>query len=153
MDAEKFLPWLALLFAGGILTQFAALKNARSTARQVESEANAAKEKLPAEIDSITVTGAEKAVLMMQSVNESLRAEITRRGEEIKALNEARARDHEHIERLGTLVETLREELSTARTQAVELIHQLGVADRRYAECKAELEASRENAANPPSAE
>lgn len=89
------------LLTGGIGTGIGALVVGRATARKTNSEAHQLDAKLPAEIDSITVQGAEAAVLTMRSALESATARIAQ-------LEQERASDRQRIADLESKVEELR---------------------------------------------
>lgn len=149
MDANTFLPWLALFAGGGIATQIATIRNSRSRAREVQAAIEAAREKLGPEVDSITVQGAEKAILMMEIANKALERENARKDTEIARLNAAREADAERAARTEAVVEELREALSQARSQATSLIHQLGVVERKYNQAVAQIDSGRDDGSRP----
>lgn len=95
------------LLSGGLGAGIAALINARATAGKTHTEAKAIDAKLPAEVDSVVVQGAEAAVLTMRSALES----ATQR---IAELEEDRASDRRRIADLERKVEELRAKVEKA---------------------------------------
>jgi chromosome segregation ATPase len=75
---------IGIALSGGLLTGIAAFVTSRSTSRQMKAQAAAVDAKLPAEIDSISVTNAERAVLTMGKALEDAERRIAdlRRREE-----------------------------------------------------------------------
>ena len=96
--------------ASVLLTLF----TARRTAGKIGMETTVMSAKLPAEVDSIVVQGAENSILIMQGVNARLVAELERKDMEI-------ARKDAHIERLERMVDLLRDQVEQATTTAVAL--------------------------------
>ena len=107
-------------------TGIGALVVGRATARKTNSEAHQLDAKLPAEIDSITVQGAEAAVLTMRSALESATARIAQ-------LEQERASDRQRIADLESKVEELRRKVEAAERA-------LGDARRAGTELRQELE-------------
>ena len=114
------------LFTGGIGTGIGALIVGRATARKTTSEARQLDAKLPAEVDSVVVQGAEAAVLTMRSALESATNRIAQ-------LEQERAGDRQRIADLEGKVEQLRR-----KVEAAELA--LGDARRAGTELREELE-------------
>lgn len=114
------------LLTGGIGTGVGALIVGRATARKTNSEAKQLEAKLPAEVDSLVVQGAEAAVLTMRSALESATARIAQ-------LEQERAGDRERIADLEAKVEQLRRKVETAERA-------LGEARQAGADLRAELE-------------
>lgn len=114
------------LLTGGIGTGVGALIVGRANARKTVTEARALDAKLPAEVDSIAVQGAEAAVLTMQSALESAAARI-------KQLEEERESDRKRIADLEQRVTDLR-----AKVEAADAA--LGEARRAGIELRRELE-------------
>lgn len=95
------------LLAGGLGTGVGALITGRATARKTVSEAKAVDAKLPAEVDSVVVQGAEAAVLTMKAALESATSRIA-------TLESERAQDRERIADLERKVDQLRRKVETA---------------------------------------
>jgi Na+/phosphate symporter len=114
------------LCGGGLVNAIASLINGRSTARKTNTEASSLAAKLPAEVDSVVVQGAEAAVLTMRSALES----ATRRISELEADRES---DRRRIKDLEAKVDQLREKVDKAERA-------LGDARQAGADLRAELE-------------
>lgn len=114
------------LLGGGLVGGVASLITGHALARKTNSEAKGLDAKLPAEIDSVVVQGAESAVLTMRSALESATARI-------KELETNRENDRKRIGELELKVEELR-----GKVEAAELA--LGDARRAGTELRAELE-------------
>lgn len=113
------------VLGGGLFTGVAALINGRSLARKTDTETEGLAAKLPAEVDSVVVQGAETAVLTMRSALESAQNRITE-------LEQDRSSDRKRIAELEQKVATLEgkfrraeEALGEARTDAVALRREL----------------------------
>lgn len=95
------------LLSGGLGVGIGTLIKARSEARSLDSTAKAIDAKLPVEVDSIAIQGAESAVLTMRSALESASARIAE-------LEQDRAEDRKRIEALERKVEELRRKVELA---------------------------------------
>lgn len=95
------------LLAGGLGTGIGALVTGRANARKTTTEAKAIDAKLPAEVDSVVVQGAEAAVLTMRSALESATNRIAQ-------LEQEREGDRKRIAELEAKVEDLRRKVETA---------------------------------------
>lgn len=95
------------LLGGGLVGGVAALITGRAMARKTASETRALDAKLPAEVDSVVVQGAEAAVLTMKSALDSATARITQ-------LEEERAEDRKRIGELEAKVRRLEERVRAA---------------------------------------
>lgn len=114
------------LMGGGLIRGVAELINGRSLARKTDTEAHTLAAKLPAEIDSVVVQGAESAVLTMKSALESAERRI---GD----LEADRANDRKRIAELEEKVKDL--EAKVQRAEAA-----LGEARDAGANLRRELE-------------
>lgn len=104
----------------------------RSEARKIDTEADAARAKLPAEVDSVVIQNAEQALAMQLQVNlgvvaENVRlhAEIARKDQEIQML-------HGTVDTAYATIEGLRVDLTEAHRFGHELLRKLSDADARY---------------------
>jgi septal ring factor EnvC (AmiA/AmiB activator) len=118
------------LLSGGIGAGIATLIKARSEARNLDATAKAIDAKLPVEVDSIVVQGAESAVLTMRSALESASARIAE-------LEQDRAEDRKRIAELESKVRELElkvhraeEALTEARDAGRELRQELAAFSR-----------------------
>lgn len=93
---------ISAIVAGG-----AAFITGRATARRTGAETRGLEAKLPAEVDSVVVQGAEAAVLTMNKALES----ANRRIDQLEAEREA---DRKRIEALESQVGQFRQQLQTA---------------------------------------
>lgn len=114
------------LLAGGLGTGLGALITGRALARKTHSEARAVDAKLPAEVDSVVVQGAEAAVLTMKAALDSATSRIA-------TLEKERDSDRRRILELESKVEALRSMVETAEKA-------LGEARAAGAALRAELE-------------
>lgn len=114
------------LLGGGIGTGVGALWSGRAVARKTTSEAKALDARVPAEVDSVVVQGAESAVLVMQKALESAQSRIV-------ILEQERDRDRARIAELERKVEELRDKVSLAEDA-------LGEARRAGQELRADLD-------------
>lgn len=110
---------------GGIFKALESLRTGRAIARKTVTEAEGLDAKLPAEVDSLVVQGAETAVLTMRSALESAQSRIAE-------LEQDRAADRQRITELEGKVRELEgkfrraeEALSEARTDALALRREL----------------------------
>ena len=117
---------VTVVLSGGLGAGAASLITSRAMARKTNSEAHQLDAKLPAEVDSVVVQGAEAAVLTMRSALESATARI-------RELEEDREADRRRIGELEAKVEELR-----AKVEAAEAA--LGDARKAGTELRAELE-------------
>lgn len=126
-------PWLGDLLpvvvtgilSGGIGAGIATLIKARSEARNLDASARAVEAKLPAEVDSVVVQGAEAAVLTMRSALESATARIAEL-EEDRAEDRARIAELEQkVRELEAKVRRAEEALTEARDAGASLRREL----------------------------
>jgi len=101
------------ILGGGMGAGIATLIKARSEARSLDAGAKAVEAKLPAEVDSVVVQGAEAAVLTMRSALEGAQARITE-------LEEDRAADRERIAELESKVRQLEAKVRRAEEALTE---------------------------------
>lgn len=95
------------LLSGGLFAAIAALITGRATARKTHTEGKAIEAKLPAEVDSVVVQGAEAAVLTMQAALNSATGRIAQ-------LEADRASDRKVIAELERKVEQYRRKVEAA---------------------------------------
>jgi septal ring factor EnvC (AmiA/AmiB activator) len=98
---------VTVVLSGGLAGGAASLITGRAMARKTTAEAKSLAAKLPAEVDSVVVQGAEQAVLTMSRALESA---TTRIGQ----LEQERADDAERIKKLERDLEALRRKVGTA---------------------------------------
>lgn len=115
------------LLSGGLATALATLITSRALAGKTAAEAKGLEARLPAEVDSVVVQGAEAAVLAMRSALESASGRIA-------DLERDRAADRQRIEDLERKVDELRAKVEKAERA-------LGDARQAGAELRAELSA------------
>lgn len=113
------------LLSGSIFAAIATLIVSRSTARKNHADAKAVDAKLPAEVDSVIVQGAESAVLTMKAALDSATGRIaqleTEREEDRKRIAELEAK----VRRLEAKVSTAERALTDARNAGVALREEL----------------------------
>lgn len=114
------------ILGGGMGAGLATLVKARSDSRNTDATTKAIEQKLPAEVDSVVVQGAEAAVLTMRSALEGAQARITE-------LEEDRAADRKRIAELEEKVEELRRKVDKAE-RALGEAREAGTALRRELE-------------------
>lgn len=95
------------LLSGGAFAAVAAIITSRSAAKKGAAEVGAINAKLPAEVDSVVVQGAESAVLVMQAALDS----ATKR---IAQLERERESDRERIRELEAKVTQLEAKVQRA---------------------------------------
>lgn len=96
------------LLSGGLVGGIASFITGRATYRKVESETAALDQRLPFEVDSVIVAGAEQAVLTM---DKALQAADKR----IAALEAQRDRDRQEVDTLRRHVDECQRDLLYAR--------------------------------------
>lgn len=116
---------LALL-SGGLIAALGTLITSKALARKTAGETKSLAAKLPAEVDSIAVQGAETAVLTMKAALDSATARIGQ-------LEAERETDRKRIAGLERRVEELRRKVERAE-------HALGTARQEGEAIRAELE-------------
>lgn len=126
MSSDLITVAVTALLTGGLGTGVGALIAGRANAAKTVTEAKALDAKLPAEVDSVVVQGAEAAVLTMRNALES----ATNR---IQQLEHEREADRRRIAELEAKVEDLR-----AKVEAAE--RALGDARQAGTELRRELE-------------
>lgn len=96
--------WLTLLVSGvlggGVIAGAASLITARSVASKNRVETKVLQDKAPAEVDSITVQGAEQAVLSMERSMKAAEVRAEKAEGRILRLEEEREEDRKTIEKL-----------------------------------------------------
>lgn len=113
------------LLGGGIVGAIGSLIVGRATARKTIAEAQAIDRRLPAEVDSVVVQGAEAAVLTMERALESATGRI-RQLEQERDADRARIRELEaKVERLQQQVEAAEQSLAVARREGAEVRDEL----------------------------
>lgn len=112
---------VTVVLSGGLGAGAASLITSRAMARKTKSETNAIDAKLPAEVDSVVVQGAEQAVLTMDAALKSAQARISQLEQE-RAGDRARITELEaKVDRLQGKVEQAERAVRAARTEGVEL--------------------------------
>jgi len=86
----------------------------RATAHKTNTEARGIEAKLPAEVDSVVVQGAEAAVLAMQNALDAVNKERARDRARIEQLEAEREADRKRIAALESQVSQFRKQLETA---------------------------------------
>lgn len=100
------------LLSGSLFAALGALVTGRAMARKTHSEGRAIDAKLPAEVDSVVVQGAEAAVLTMQAALNSATGRITQ-------LEAERASDRQVIADLEKRLEQYRRKVEAAERALV----------------------------------
>ena len=112
---------VTVVLSGGLGAGAASLITSRAMARKTKSETNAIDAKLPAEVDSVVVQGAEQAVLTMDAALKSAQARISQLEQE-RAGDRARITELEaKVDRLQGKVEQAERAVRAARTEGAEL--------------------------------
>lgn len=112
---------VTVVLSGGLGAGVASLITSRAMARKTKSETNAIDAKLPAEVDSVVVQGAEHAVLTMDAALKSAQARISQLEQE-RAGDRARITELEaKVDRLQGKVEQAERAVRAARTEGAEL--------------------------------
>jgi peptidoglycan hydrolase CwlO-like protein len=112
---------VTVVLSGGLGAGAASLITSRAMARKTKSETNAIDAKLPAEVDSVVVQGAEQAVLTMDAALKSAQARISQLEQE-RAGDRARITELEaKVDRLQGKVEEAERAVRAARTEGAEL--------------------------------
>lgn len=109
------------LLGGGLLGGLASFIVGRATARKTNSEAAAVDAKLPAEVDSVVVQGAETAVLTMKQALDSATARIAQLEGEREADRKRIADLEAKVQRLQGKVDAAGRSLQAARREGAEL--------------------------------
>lgn len=110
------------VLGGGLVQGIATLISSRSTAKKLSTERKSIDAKLPAEVDSVIVTGAEQAVLSMSKALEA----ADRRIAELERREKAAERT---IEQLRRDVADLRRRLDECNDRAIQLSERLSSID------------------------
>lgn len=120
---------ISVVLGGGLFTGVGALLRALATARNLRAAQEVAGVKLPSEVDSVIVSGAEKAVLTMQHALEAAErriAELERREEEAeRIIGELR---HELTDLRGQ-IDTCHRQLEQAQSRVTALSERLSAID------------------------
>lgn len=103
------------ILSGGIVAAIATLWTARTNAHRSNADVDALLAKLPVEVDSISVQGAEAAVLTMKAALDSARAHIMQ-------LEKDREADRQRIAQLEQRVDELQERVKAA-SRALRIAH------------------------------
>lgn len=122
------------LLSGGLFAAVASFVTGRSLARKTAAETKGINARLPAEVDSVVVAGAETAVLTMQRALESAVGRIA-------DLELERDHDRELIEKQRGDIERLRGEVRELRTKAAHAERAAAAARKAGEELGARLEA------------
>lgn len=113
------------ILSGGLIGAIASLIVGRATARKTNAEAKALDRKLPAEVDSVVVQGAEAAVLTMERALTSAQNRIGQLEREREADRKRIAELEGKVSRLQGKVESAERSLGEARREGAELRHEL----------------------------
>lgn len=113
------------ILSGGLIGAIASLIVGRATARKTNAEAKALDRKLPAEVDSVVVQGAEAAVLTMERALASAQGRIAQLEREREADRQRITELEAKVTRLQGKVESAERHLSDARREGAELRHEL----------------------------
>lgn len=103
----------ATTLVGALAGAAGALITGRATARKVTTEGKAIEAKLPAEVDSVVVQGAEQAVLTMAKALQAANGRIDE-------LEHERAQDRKRLAELEGKVRTLEGKVAAAETATAE---------------------------------
>ena len=127
METQLISILVTVVLSGGLASVVTIIVQGRQTARKIKAETASLSAKLPAEVDSIAIQGAESAVTMLQITNQSLVEENTRL--------------RSHIDRLEIMVAGYRQRLEAAESA-------LHMARQEYAALESEIQSFRQN--TPP---
>lgn len=122
---------VTVLLSGGLGAGVASLITSRALARKTTSETNAIDAKLPAEVDSVVVQGAESAVLTMKAALDSATGRIAQ-------LETERTADAGKIRDLEGKVEQLRRKVTAAEKALAVATEATAALQRELAEFVAE---------------
>ena len=125
MSDETVRTLITVVLSGSIFSAVAAVIASRATARKTNAEAKAVDAKLPAEVDSVVVQGAESAVLLMRSALESAQARIGQLEQEREADRKRIAELEAKVAGLEAKVHRAEAALADARTAGASLRKEL----------------------------
>lgn len=125
MSEETVRTLITVILSGSVFGAVAALITSKATARKTHSEAKALDAKLPAEVDSVVVQGAESAVLLMRSALESAQARISQLEQEREADRKRIAELEAKVAGLEAKVQRAEAALADARTAGASLRKEL----------------------------
>lgn len=109
------------LLSGGVFAAVGALITSKATARKTSAEAESLAAKLPAEVDSVVVQGAEQAVLTMKAALESATSRIAQLEEEREGDRKRIAELEAKVKRLEGKVTAAERALGDARSEGAAL--------------------------------
>ena len=121
MSEETVRTLITVVLSGSVFGAIAALITSKATARKTHAEAKALDAKLPAEVDSVVVQGAESAVLLMRSALESAQARISQLEREREADRQRIAELEAKVNNLEAKVRRAEAALADARTSSAAL--------------------------------
>lgn len=116
---------VTVLLSGGLFAAIATLVTSKATARKTGAEAHALTAKLPAEVDSVVVQGAESAVLTMKAALDSATERIAQLEAEREADRKRIADLEAKVNQLRRKVERAEEALGDARQAGAALRSEL----------------------------
>jgi septal ring factor EnvC (AmiA/AmiB activator) len=134
VDSSTILALVGMLFTGGVGATIGTVLRGRSEARQIDVQTAVARERMPAEVDSIAIQNAEQTLAMQMRVNEGLVAENARLVEEIARTDEEIAVLHAAIASRDQTIGQIRADLTEANQFGHEMLRKLADANERYAE-------------------
>jgi siroheme synthase len=134
VDSSTILALVGMLFTGGVGATIGTVLRGRSEARQIDVQTAVARERMPAEVDSIAIQNAEQTLAMQMRVNEGLVAENARLVEEIARKDEEIAVLHAAIASRDQTIGQIRADLAEANQFGHEMLRKLADANERYAE-------------------
>ena len=114
------------LLSGGIFGAIGALISSRAVSRKTNAEAQGLAAKLPAEVDSVVVQGAEAAVLTMKAALDSATGRIAQLEAERDADRQRIADLEAKVKRLEGKVNAAERALASAREEGAALREELG---------------------------
>jgi len=156
MDWDTLFPEMVKwVLGGGLSAAVTLVLLTRRQARKIEGEESRAQAKLPAEIDSLIINGAEKTISLMAATNDRLVAEVNRKSEELAYKDNEIMGLRTRVREQGDTIAGQQSELISLRDQvaalgaqlvaANEAVHtalvQLAEANRAYTAASQQLDA------------
>jgi chromosome segregation ATPase len=120
---------IAVVLGGGFFTGLASLITSRANSKQLKAQSAAVDARLPAEVDSVVVTGAERAVLTMGKALDAAErriAELEKREDEAE---EVIAQLRNELADLRRQIDSCNESLRQAQARATALSERLAAID------------------------
>lgn len=144
MDTDSVQTIVASILSGGVFLGIGTFLQGRKNAQKIGIEAKAIEKKLPMQLDSMILKGAEGTVVMMQAVNERLVEEMARHEAEYQAdivrRDLEKTKTDAHVTALESQITELRHSLVEANTLSHSLLVQLDAAHQQYARLEAEMQ-------------